>query len=300
MKPEKVTVLNKIALITGGSSGLGLAMAKYFQVRGYELILLARNSDKLHTVKVALSKISSTSRIHIYPCDVSDEQELIKIFKEINATFTTIDFLVLNAGVATIDLLSDYETLSEVTHNIKINLLGVVSTTYLCMPLLKPGAHILFIASGFGLIGPAGYSLYATAKAGIINFSEAMRREMLNRKVMVHLSCPGDIDTPMLQGELEIMPTWMKNKMGRAKPKNAEKVANYILNKCFKGRFMIIPSVDVTFLMIVQKLLPRTLSTFLIDKILPLPPKVTIKNKAITAKNEAMAWHKLRVKPTKY
>ncbi|MDE0855911.1 MAG: SDR family NAD(P)-dependent oxidoreductase [Nevskia sp.] len=263
--------MTKTALVTGGSSGLGLAMAKALRSQGYDLLLIARDRDRLIQAKGALEAIG-TGKVWIYSCDISDEDALMRTFEAICEQFQLIDLLVLNAGVATVDLLADYKNLSDITKNVQINLLGAMSTAYLASPLLKAGSRILFISSGFGLVGSAGYSLYAAAKGGINNFADALRREMLPRKVSVHLACPGDIDTPMLEGELKSMPDWIRQKMGRAKAMPPDRAAAYILEKCFKGQFMIILSGDVKLLILIQRLLPRGVAMYLIDRILPLPP----------------------------
>lgn len=265
--------MKKTALITGGSSGLGLEMARNLRVQGYDLILLARDRKKLENARQQLLEHNSSAVVKTYACDVANEEELNNTFKQIKSDYDRIDFLIINAGVATIDLLGDYKDLGDVTCSIKINLLGAVGATYLSMPLLQSGSRILFISSGFGLFGAAGYSLYATAKAGIINFADALRRELLHRNISVHVACPGDIDTPMLAGELQTMPAWMKTGSGRVTPLGADKAADYILRKCVNERFMIVPSLDVSFLILLQKLLPRKLTTLIIDHVLPLPPK---------------------------
>lgn len=263
--------MSKTALITGGSSGLGLELARQLRQRGYDLILLARDAEKLAAAKASL-ETAPGGAIHVWSCDIADEDWLNTVFARIRERIGQIDFLVLNAGVASIDLLSDYRDLPTVMHTLKVNLLGAVAVTYLSAPLLPRGARILFVSSGFGLIGPAGYSLYAAAKAGMNNFADALRREMLGRGISVHLACPGDIDTPMLAGELRDMPDWIRDKMGRGKPMPPATVAARLLDGCFRGRFLIVPSADVSFLILMQKLLPRRLSTWIVDRILPLPP----------------------------
>lgn len=262
----------KTALVTGGSSGLGLAMATILGSQGYDLILIARDPSKLQGAKETLKSAAPTSTIYTYACDVANEERLLEVFADIRMHCKSIDFLILNAAIATIDLLADYKSLNDVTTNIKVNFLGAVSTTYLSTPLLVPGSRILFISSGYGLVGAAGYSLYAGAKGGMNNFADALRREMLPRGISVHLACPGDIDTPLLEGEIRAMPPWIREHTVRAKPLAAEGAARYILSRCVKGKYMIIPSKDVRLLVLVQKLLPRALSTYVIDRTLPLPP----------------------------
>jgi short-subunit dehydrogenase len=265
--------MNKIALITGGSSGLGLAMAKLFYKKGYSLILIARDMEKLKHTKAHIERNNQENKVHIYSCDISKELQLENTFKEIKIKHSFIDFLVLNAGITTIDLLADYKNLTDVNKTVRVNLIGPISTTYLSLPLLRKEAHILFVSSGFALVGSAGYSLYAASKAGLNIFADALRRELMRDTIHVHLACPGDIDTPMLRNEHKIMPDWIKHQMGRVKPMKAEKIANYLLDQCLKKQHMIIPSFDVKVLVLVQKLLPRKLSTFIIDHVLPLPPK---------------------------
>ncbi|MBA3487835.1 MAG: SDR family NAD(P)-dependent oxidoreductase [Lysobacter sp.] len=123
-------------------------------------------------------------------------------------------------------------------------------------------------ASGHDLVLLA----YAAAKGGLNNFADAIRRELLPRGIKVHLACPGDIDTPMYAGELEHMPAWIKEKMGRGKPMKADVAARHILKMCFRDRFRIDLSGDVMLLVCLQKLLPHKLSTLVIDRILPVPP----------------------------
>jgi NAD(P)-dependent dehydrogenase (short-subunit alcohol dehydrogenase family) len=205
-------------------------------------------------------------------CDLADDAAVERAFADARANAQHIDFLILNAGVASIELIEDYRSLSAVTANLRANLLGAVAATHLALPLMRAGSRILFVSSGFAFIGPAGYTLYATAKAGLNVFADGLRRELLRRKIAVHVTCPGDIDTPMYQGELRTMPDWIRAKTGRAKPMPVDNAARYILDRCFRGKYMIVPSADVRLLIAIQSLLPRWLSMRLIDRILPLPP----------------------------
>jgi short-subunit dehydrogenase len=265
-------VNNKVALITGGSSGLGLEMARQLSLKNYDLVLLARDAVKLKSVKTFLERGNARITVHTFVCDVSDEEAICATFEEVRKHIQGIDFLIINAAIATIDLLGDYKTLHEVTRNLKINLLGSVASTYLGIPLLRRDAHVLFISSGFGLVGAAGYSLYAASKGGLNNFADAIRRELLPHKIHVHLACLGDLDTPMYAGELEAMPAWIKAKMGRGKPMKVDAAATDILKGCFRRQFRINLSGDVKLLILIQKLLPQKISTYVIDRILPFPP----------------------------
>jgi NAD(P)-dependent dehydrogenase (short-subunit alcohol dehydrogenase family) len=264
--------VHKLALITGGSSGLGYEMARQLRAQGYCLILVARDRIKLERAKQTLTASGDGPAVYAISCDLADDAAVQRAFDEIRMLTQRIDFLILNAGVASIELIEDYSSLSVVTGNLRANLIGAVAATHLALPLMQEGSRILFVSSGFAFVGPAGYTLYATAKAGLNVFADGLRRELLRRKISVHVTCPGDIDTPMYQGELRNMPDWIRAKMGRGKPMSVEKAAHYIIARCFRGRYMIVPSADVRFLIAIQSLLPRWLSMRLIDRILPLPP----------------------------
>lgn len=266
------SALPKVALITGGSSGLGLAMARRLHRDGYQVILVARDLDRLAAAKADIESSAAGPEVHTHSCDVADDAAMTALFERLRAQFAKLDLLIVNAGVASIDLLRDYGSLSAINQNLAVNLLGPIACTYLADPLLVRGSRVLYVSSGFAYVGPAGYALYATAKAGLNNFAEAMRRELLGRGVSVHLTCPADIDTPMLAGELRIMPAWMKQSTGRAKPMPADAAARYILDRCLRGDYLITPTWDVAALRFAQRLLPVRAFLALVDRILPLPP----------------------------
>jgi len=265
--------VSKTALITGGSSGLGFEMARQLKAQDHNLILLARDKKKLESAAKILASEAGSGFIRTIACDVSDEDSIEACFKAGLYETENIDFLIVNAGVTSIDLLSDYGELTAITRDLKINLLGAIATTYLCLPYLRSGSRILFVSSGFGVVGAPGYSLYCASKAGLNNFADAMRRELLPRDINIHVACPGDIDTPMYASELEVMPEWIREKMGRGKPAQVDSIAKTILKKCFKNQYMIVPSLDVKGLMLLQKFLPRQLATRIIDNLFPRPPK---------------------------
>lgn len=259
----------KIAVITGGSSGLGLSFTKMLGQNGFFIIILARDEQKIN------KEINNLKQLNIeaigYSCDVTNESELKKITEEIKEKYNKIDFLVLSAGVVTVKLVSDYENIKELKKDLEIDLWGTIQSTYFFNNLLAKGSKVLFISSGFGLMGAAGYSMYCAAKAGVINFAEAYRRELLCRDINVYVAAPGDIDTPQYRGEIASHPTWM-NKTTPRKIDSADKVAEKILRKC-KGKynFLIIPASDVKLLNFLSKILPRKLRDYLLDNIFPQP-----------------------------
>jgi short-subunit dehydrogenase len=261
--------MEKIALITGGSSGLGYSFAKILGKTGYSIILLARNEQKLQTKADELNK--ENIKTYFYTCDVSDATSLENTAKKIKDKFKKIDFLIVSAGIVSVKLLNEYPDAATLLQDIKIDLEGTILTTYYFQDFLEKGSKVLFISSGFGLMGAAGYSMYCAAKAGVINFAEAWRREVLKKGIQVYVAAPGDIDTPQYRGELEAQPQWMKKNTPR-QVDSPEKVAKKILKQTKgKRKFLILPAPDVKFLNFASKILPRKWRDALLDSIFPQP-----------------------------
>ncbi len=261
--------MKKVAVITGGSSGLGYALAEILGKEGYSIVILARNQEKITKSVSTLSAMS----IHAkgISCDITDEKALQNAFNQIKDEYKQIDYLILNAGVVTTKLLSDYKNSAEIKQDLEIDLWGTILSAHQFLPLLQSGSKLLMISSGFGLMGAAGYSMYCAAKAGVVNFGEALRRELLSKNINVYVACPGDMDTPQFHEEVKNAPAWMKKETPRKLMKTAV-VAEKILKQA-KGskKYLIVPSGDVNMLVILSKLLPRKFRDSLLDGMFPRP-----------------------------
>jgi short-subunit dehydrogenase len=258
------------ALITGGSSGLGYSMATLLAQQGYNIIILARDSQRIDAACRRLS-VHSVSLRGI-ACDITQEGDLRHAAKIVEQEFGTIDILMLNAGEVTVRLLGEYSNVIDLKKDLEIDLWGTVQSAWFFLPFLAEGSKVLMISSGFGLMGAAGYSVYCAAKAGVINFGEALRRELLHRHIQVYVACPGDMDTPQLHGEIACQPDWMKAKNSPRRVMSPERTAQKILGKCTgRSKFLIITGSDVRLLSCATKLLPRRWRDRLIDGMLPLP-----------------------------
>ncbi|RFM31469.1 SDR family NAD(P)-dependent oxidoreductase [Chitinophaga silvisoli] len=259
--------MKKVALVTGGSSGLGLELARRLGNLGYIIYLLARNQERL---SLAVNELRTEGiEADGFPIDVLDERGLLSVREELCTLYSKIDYLVLNAGIVKSKLFSSYEESADLRQQLDVNLWGTILPTYVMLPLLKPGAKVLMVSSGGGLTGIAGYAAYCASKAGIVNFGEALRRELLCKKISVYVACPGDFDSPMAQEAEKEAPRWMK-KQSSAKLMKAVDVAGKILTKAVGSRFLILPAGEVKMLMLLKRL-PGTLSDKILDAILPRP-----------------------------
>ena len=259
----------KVAVITGGSMGLGLALARCVAQAGYMPILLARNPIAL---KEAVADIVTNTGCQAvsYAVDIADEAGMRDTAGDIAGRFRTVDFLINNAGILHTDIIENM-AISDIRYDLEVCLFGAILSTRLCIPMMRKGGKILFISSGFGLMGPAGYSVYAAAKAGMINFADAIKRELHKRRIGVYVAVPSDIDTPGLRKELTGLPPWMEFSKARGKIRSPEETARCILQKCTGNRFLIFSDPRVRMFHIVNKLLPHRLRDILLDMMFSRP-----------------------------
>lgn len=259
----------RVALITGGSSGLGLAMARRLAVQGYTPVILARNPDRLDA---AVASLKQTDKAACgFACDVTRFEALTGVADTVRSRFSTIHFLILNAGVVHVNLLEDVACIDDLRADIETDLWGVVLSARVLTPLVAPLGRVLCISSGFGLMGAAGYAAYCAAKAGVVNFAAALRRELLHRRITVYVACPSDIDTPQFQAEQAAMPSWMRRAPVRGKVMTPERAAEKILRKCAGDRFLILINFEIRLLMLLNRLLPLRWVNAILDRMFPRP-----------------------------
>jgi NAD(P)-dependent dehydrogenase (short-subunit alcohol dehydrogenase family) len=183
----------KIALITGGSSGIGLATAKIFQKEGAKVVITGRNQAKLDGVVKEIG--GDIFAVQSDTAKVSDIDDLIAKIKE---RYGKIDVLFLNAGAGEP---SPIETTTEADFDkvVNINLKGIFFTVQKAIPLLNQGASIILTCSCIHLMGQPGNSVYSATKAGVRSLARSMSAELKDRGIRVNSLSPGAIRTPMLE-----------------------------------------------------------------------------------------------------
>jgi 3-oxoacyl-[acyl-carrier protein] reductase len=217
--PAKKVAPNKVAVITGGGSGIGLAMARTFAASGYSVVITGRDAKRL---KKAAANISSDKQVTGIACDVRDPAAVEKLFREIGKEHAIIDVLINNAGVAhslaPVDQLS-VETWKEV---IDTNLTGTFLVTRTALPLMRTGGTIVNNLSVAALQPFAGMSAYNASKFGALGFTHALREDLRKRGVRVVALLPGATDTEI----------WSQFWPGAPKEKmiSAETVAQAVLH----------------------------------------------------------------------
>ena len=191
--PAKKDGQDKIAVITGGGSGIGLAMARTFAVSGYSVVITGRDLNRLHVATEELSR--TKSNVTSVACDVRDPASVEKLFHEIGKHYSTINVLINNAGVAhglaPVDQLP-VETWKEV---IDTNLTGTFLVTRAALPLMRPGGTIVNNLSVAALQPFAGMSAYNASKFGALGFTHALREDLRKRGIRVLALLPGATST---------------------------------------------------------------------------------------------------------
>jgi 3-dehydrosphinganine reductase len=186
-------------LITGGSSGLGLALATALAARGDTVALLARDAKKLEQAAAGIRAATPGAVVFTTATDVQDVPSLRHAIDTLAGQMGGIDILVNCAGI----LREGYfESLRESAHHevMAINYFGALNAIRATLPQLKRSMHarIVNIASVAGLPGVFGYTAYCAAKHALVGLSEALRYELAPQGITVQLVCPGEFDSPMV------------------------------------------------------------------------------------------------------
>lgn len=242
----------RCAYITGGSSGIGLAVAKELVLKKVDVLLIARDRIRLERAAHALesvrvkasNKAEPESRIAVLPLDVGNPEQLKSLLLPAVQEFGEPDFLFNCAGAAFPDY---FERISDdvFEQTLHVNLRGTWYITKTLLPYLKKNRGIIVnVSSMAGLIGVFGYTAYSAAKAGVIGFSEALRSELLDEGVRVAVLCPPDTDTPGFERENQIKPLETKAISANAGVLKPEKVAQELFRGLSKGKFLIVPGLE--------------------------------------------------------
>ncbi|MBR8535531.1 SDR family oxidoreductase [Carboxylicivirga sediminis] len=182
----------KIIVVTGASSGIGLQTAIKAQEAGATVIFASRNAKDSKAVKTAIHGSSIAKNL-----DVGCEKSVKEFFNDIKETYTSIDALVNCAGFVNPESLLN-TSLENWNTTLNINLTGTFLTCKHATLLMKRnGGKIINVASTAGLTPRPGWSAYAAAKSGVINFSNAIAEELKDYRIKVFVICPGRTATPL-------------------------------------------------------------------------------------------------------
>ncbi len=181
----------KVALITGGNSGIGLATAKLFAQEGAKIVITGRNAATLDQARKEIG-----GDVLALESDVSDLTALDHVYAEIKAKHGSLDILFANAGVAFMAPLTEV-TPDFFDKHFNINVKGVYFTVQKALPLLKDGGSIILNASVVASKGIENFSVYSATKAAVRSFARSFANDLRTRAIRVNAISPGPIETPI-------------------------------------------------------------------------------------------------------
>jgi 3-oxoacyl-[acyl-carrier protein] reductase len=187
---------NKVAIVTGGSRGIGKAIAIALAKKGYNIVICSRNEIELNKTKEEIEKFNI--KVLAIKCDVRDSKQVKKLVSKTIEEFGRIDVLVNNAGIALKKNVID-TTEEEWDNVIDTNLKGPFIFTKEVLPFMvkQKSGCIINISSGAGKVGFAEFSAYCASKFGLIGFTESLAKEVEKYGIRAYAICPGPVATRM-------------------------------------------------------------------------------------------------------
>jgi NAD(P)-dependent dehydrogenase (short-subunit alcohol dehydrogenase family) len=186
-------LLGKIALVTGGSSGIGLATARTFIEEGARVFITGRRQSELDAAKAELGNVTTIQ------ADSANLADLDRVFATIKNDAGKLDVLFVNAGIGSFAPLTDV-TEEHFDSIFNVNVKGVLFTVQKALPVLVDGASVILNASIVGSKGTPTMSVYSATKAAVRNFARTWILELAPRKIRVNVVSPGPIETPGFNG----------------------------------------------------------------------------------------------------
>jgi len=217
---------NKTVIVTGGSEGVGAAVARMFAEAGANLMLVARDKKKLDAMA---EQLRDKTRVEVFSMDVADADACVDVFKKASFEFGRVDVLVNNAGYHSRGIVEDVEA-DDLGKIIDVNLKAPIVLSRIAIPFLREagGGAIINVGSLAGRAPIPGSATYAASKAGLRSFTYALAAELAGSGIKLALVSPGPIDTGFIMADIDAT-----SDLTFSQPiSTAEDVAQAVLDLC--------------------------------------------------------------------
>lgn len=216
---------NKLAVVTGGSSGIGLATARRFLAEGAEVVITGRNREALDGAASDLGDLA-----YAIQGDVSNLRDLDSLFGQIRERFGRVDVLFANAGIAP---LAPFDSVTEEQFDrlFNVNVRGLFFTVQKALPLLSEGASVILNASVVARSGLPNTSVYSATKAAARSLGRTLAAELASRGIRVNVVSPGFIESPfwgkvgLRQGDIDAFGAQVVQQTPLGRPGMPEEIA---------------------------------------------------------------------------
>lgn len=192
-----------IAIITGGTSGIGLASAKLFLQKNYSVILVGRSINKYQTIKNELNALCQNNFCEFISADITKVSECKRVIDTVIAKHNQLDILVNSAGIYQENAIDDVDE-AEFDRIMNVNIKGTYFMCKYAVPHLKKSLHkpaIVNVSSDAGINGNFFCTAYCASKGAVNTFTKALALELAPYGVRANCVCPGDIDTPLTRNQ---------------------------------------------------------------------------------------------------
>jgi uncharacterized protein len=241
-------------LVTGASSGIGMAIARLLAPRAKALVLVARRGDRLAALAAELTASRPALRVEVVPCDLAKREEIGRLVEEVRSRGLDVDVLVNNAGVGSMGFAEESDA-AKTAIMIDLNVTSLTLLTIALLPgmVARRRGGVLNVSSGFGLGVLPMFAAYCGTKHYVTGFTEALAADLAGTNVVATQVCPGPVATEFEQA--------MGNPTGKKVPGfiqiSAERCARVAVSAFDRRRALVVPGLVMKIVMMINALSPR-------------------------------------------
>jgi 3-dehydrosphinganine reductase len=235
-----------VAVVSGGSSGIGLEIARLLHAKGYRIILLARDAARLEQARRSFDE-SGRERVGTVPLDVTDAEACEREIGHVLSSLGRLDWLITSAGMVEPGMFADLTPESH-RRQMDVNFFGTLNLVRPAVAWMRQqgSGRITMISSAAAFIGIVGYSGYTPGKFAVRALAETLRVELAPVGILVSVAFPPDTDTPQLAAEQAAKPEATKRITAGGGVMSAHRVAQSIVKGALAGRFTLAPGILIT------------------------------------------------------